>query len=203
MKTCKICGKIYPDKGINSHLWRTHGKGKNFVPNPFGSTGMKGKKLSDERKQYLKEMRLGKKLSNATKEKISKKLKSLPNIGGYKKGGGRGKHGWYKGYWCDSSWELAYVIYNLEHNIQFKRNTEKFKYVFENNDRNYIPDFIEDSKYVEIKGYNSNQFEAKKKYFKKKLVILDKKGIEKYINYVVSKYGKDFIKLYDGELVER
>lgn len=27
----------------------------------------------------------------------------------------RGYKGWYKGIWCDSSWELAYVIFNLEH----------------------------------------------------------------------------------------
>ena len=31
---------------------------------------------------------------------------------------GYGKHGWYKEYWCDSSWELAYVIYNLDYRNQ-------------------------------------------------------------------------------------
>jgi len=32
----------------------------------------------------------------------------------------RGKAGFYKGYHCMSSWELAYVIYNLEHNVSFE-----------------------------------------------------------------------------------
>lgn len=43
--------------------------------------------------------------------------------GGKREGSGRGKRGWYKGYYCDSSWELAWVIYNLDHGNQFKRNT--------------------------------------------------------------------------------
>jgi len=37
--------------------------------------------------------------------------------GGKRIGSGRGKSGWYKGYWCDSSWELAYVIYNIDHDV--------------------------------------------------------------------------------------
>ena len=41
-----------------------------------------------------------------------------------------GIKGWYKGFWCDSSWELAYVIYNLDHGIEFRRNTEKFEYEY-------------------------------------------------------------------------
>ena len=57
----------------------------------------------------------------------------------------------YKGYWCDSSWELAYVIYNLEHNIKFERNKQGFEYEFENKKYKYYPDFIlEDGTYVEV-----------------------------------------------------
>jgi hypothetical protein len=29
------------------------------------------------------------------------------------------------------------------------------------------------------------------------LIIIDKKGIKQYIDYVVEKYGKDYIKLYN------
>ena len=56
------------------------------------------------------------------KRKISETMKKNPLCGGKRHGSGRGKKGWYKGYWCDSSWELALVIYNLEHNIKFERN---------------------------------------------------------------------------------
>lgn len=62
-------------------------------------------------------------------------------LGGYHKHGGRGIRGWYKGYWCDSSWELAFVIYNLEHNIKFERNTTGYEYVYDGITRKYFPDF--------------------------------------------------------------
>ena len=104
----------------------------------------------------------------------------------------------YKGYWCDSSWELAYVIYNLEHNIKFERNKQGFEYEFENKKYKYYPDFIlEDGTYVEIKGYIDKKNEIKIKSFDKKLIIIDKESIKQYINYVVEKYGKDYIKLYN------
>lgn len=62
---------------------------------------------------------------------MSATCKKNKKSGGYRKNGGKGIRGWYKGYWCDSSWELAYVIYNLEHNIHFIRNTKGFNYKFE------------------------------------------------------------------------
>ena len=62
---------------------------------------------------------------------MSATCKKNKKSGGYRRNGGKGIRGWYKGYWCDSSWELAYVIYNLEHNIHFIRNTKGFNYKFE------------------------------------------------------------------------
>jgi hypothetical protein len=56
-----------------------------------------------------------------TKQKLSKVAKER-NLGGYVKGSGRGKKGWYKGIFCDSSWELAFVIFCLETNKKIKRN---------------------------------------------------------------------------------
>ena len=59
-------------------------------------------------------------------------------------------------------------------------------------------DFIlEDGTYVEIKGYIDKKNEIKIKSFDKKLIIIDKESIKQYINYVVEKYGKDYIKLYN------
>lgn len=119
--------------------------------------------------------------------------------GGFRKTGGRGKYGTYKGYFCQSSWELAYVIYNLEHNIKFVRNQKSFEYLFENKKHKYYPDFIlENGTYIEIKGYYSEQWEAKQNQFKEKLIILDKNSIKLYMQYAEEKYGKDFIKLYES-----
>lgn len=119
--------------------------------------------------------------------------------GGYRKGSGIGKSGWYKGYWCDSSWELAWIIYNIEHNIRFIRNKKGFKYYFNEQELTYYPDFIlENNIYVEVKGYSTKQWEEKRKQFNGRLQIIGKKEIMPYINYVELKYGKNFIKLYDG-----
>lgn len=78
--------------------------------------------------------------------------------GGIRKGSSRGKSGWYKGYWCDSSWELAFVVYNLENDIIFQRNKMGFDYVFDNKNRKYYPDFLySDGRYVEIKSVMTDE----------------------------------------------
>lgn len=70
--------------------------------------------------------------------------------GGYRKGSGFGKSGWFKGIWCDSSYELAWVIYNIDHNIQFIRNKEGFEYFKNGTSYKYYPDLkgIINVKYV-------------------------------------------------------
>jgi hypothetical protein len=119
--------------------------------------------------------------------------------GGYRPTAGTVYSGWYKGYFCNSSWELAWVIYNLEHNVKFKRNVESFEYVFGNKIKKYYPDFkLEDSNdYVEIKGFKSAEWEEKLKAFPHKLSIIYKKEMTPILNYVKSKYGKDYIKMYE------
>ena len=123
--------------------------------------------------------------------------KSSP--GGKRHSSGRGKKGWYKGYFCDSSWELAYVIYNLEHNIHFIRNLQGFEYEFKGKIHKYYPDFIlDDGSYVEIKGLMTDKNKTKINSFKKPLHIITSKEIKPYLEYVEHKYGNDFIKLYEG-----
>lgn len=128
------------------------------------------------------------------------KLYKVTNThGGYRKGSGRGKSGWYKGYWSDSSWELAFIIYNIDHGVYFERNTAKFNYVFEGQEKHYIPDFVISGIYYEIKGYYTNQVGEKIKQFPHQLYIIDKNTIQPYLNYAISTYGKDFIDLYTKE----
>lgn len=128
------------------------------------------------------------------KRKISDQAK-LKN-GGYRQGSGRGKKGWYKGFFCDSSYELAYLIYCLDHNIDIKRNTEKRKYEYQGTIKNYIPDFIVQGEFVEIKGYKSDQWEAKLKS-NPDIKILYGKDLKEVFEYVNKVYGKDFIRLYE------
>lgn len=127
--------------------------------------------------------------------KISEKAKL--NNGGYRKGSGRGKKGYYKGIWCDSSWELAFVIYNLDHGINFTRNTLGFTYTFKDSIHRYYPDFKVGDTYFEIKGYLTEQYTEKLRQFSEKLKVIDKHEIKPYLEYVTSRYGKNFIRLYE------
>lgn len=140
---------------------------------------------------------LGRHLTDETKKKISDGVKG--KTGGYRQNAIKNhRSGCYKGYWCDSSWELAYVIYNLEHDIKFERNTKKFNYEYEGQTKKFIPDFIiQDDTYVEIKGYHGEQSKNKIRDFKYNIILITGKDIDIYLNYVIQKYGKDFIKLYD------
>lgn len=119
------------------------------------------------------------------------------HTGGYRKGCGRGKSGWYKGIYCDSSWELAFVIYHLDNNLYIERCKEKRKYIYNNTEHIYIPDFITNEGIIEIKGYKTKQWEIKENS-NPDIKVLYKNDIKFYLDYVKQKYGNDYIKLYDN-----
>ena len=77
-----------------------------------------------------------------------------------------------------------------------KRNTEKRKYEYQGTIKNYIPDFIVQGEFVEIKGYKSDQWEAKLKS-NPDIKILYGKDLKEVFEYVNKVYGKDFIRLYE------
>lgn len=118
--------------------------------------------------------------------------------GGCREGSGRSKSGWYKGYYCGSSYELAWIIYNIDHKIDFKRNIEGFEYTFEGVLHKYYPDFIKEGVYYEIKGFKRKNDDAKFKYFPHKLKVLFKKDLKEIFEYVKNTYGNNFIELYEG-----
>jgi hypothetical protein len=130
-----------------------------------------------------------------TKKRLSEIAKKR-KLGGYVRGSGRGKKGWYKGFFCDSSWELAYVVYCLEHDIDIKRNTEKRQYVWKGEIKNYIPDFITESTLTEIKGFKTEQWLAKLQA-NPDVKVLYEIDLQPILEYVKNKYGKDFISLYE------
>jgi hypothetical protein len=133
--------------------------------------------------------------SENTKQKLSKIAKDR-KFGGYVQGSGRGKKGWYKGFFCDSSWELAYIIHCLDHNIEIKRNTEKRQYIWEGVVKNYIPDFIVQGTVTEVKGYKTEQWLAKLEA-NPDVKVLYETDLIPVLDYVKDKYGKDFISLYE------
>ena len=138
--------------------------------------------------------------TEATKEKIRQQKLELCAKQGTNLCG-KGKRGYYQGYYCQSSWELAYVIYCLEHNINIIRNKKSFSYILDGIKRSYFPDFylVDENKYIEIKGYYDNKTKEKEKQFPKNeiLVVIKQKEMQPILNYVINKYGKDFTKLYN------
>ena len=149
---------------------------------------------------------LGHKMSDEQKLILSQYAKQQ-GLGGYvyKKDGRRGvsriaKAGMYKGIWCDSSWELAFIVYNIEHNIKFEKCNESFEYFssYDNKKHKYHPDFKYDkSTYIEIKGWMNNSSLIKINEFRKnhpnlKLEIIDEAKIKPYLSYVKEKYGERF-----------
>jgi hypothetical protein len=129
--------------------------------------------------------------------KRSSQIAKERGLGGYNERSGRGHKGRYKGYWCDSSYELAWVVYNLDHGIAFTRNTTKFQYQFDGKTCNWIPDFIlEDGTYVEIKGFETDQSRAKIRDFPHPIKLLKEVDLAYVFQYVRGKYGADFVRLY-------
>ncbi len=169
-----------------------------------GKTGIFSKetleKMSRSQKKYHKDNpgEASRRNSRPCSEEKKKKL-SLVNsgkTGGYRERGGRGKQGWYKGIFCNSSWELAYVIFCKDSKIYIERNKQGFEYTYEDKNHKFYPDFIVEGKYIEVKGYYDKKTKEKISQFPHEIELIDKENIRFYIDYAVSKYG-NFVELYE------
>lgn len=130
------------------------------------------------------------------RKKISLKMKGKPQCT-YHEGCGKGKKGWYKGIFCDSTWELAYVIYCIDHNIKIERNKQMFDYEYNGEIHKYLPDFIINGQLVEVKGWKDPKWLVKEKVFRN-IKIIDKDEIQQYIDYVKSTYNcKELVDMYE------
>ena len=75
--------------------------------------------------------------------------------GGYRKGSGRSKGGYYKKSYFDSQFEIEVAKFLDKNNIKWIRNTKRFYYTFKGIQTYYIPDFYfpKLKLYLETKGY--------------------------------------------------
>ena len=91
------------------------------------------------------------------------------------------------------------MIYQLDHNINFIRNKIGFKYTIDGVERTYFPDFYlpDNDIYVEIKGYYDRKTKEKERQFKGNLQILRLNEMKPILSYVIEKYGKDYVRLYE------
>ena len=120
--------------GINNHTtktkgykWINNGYKQLYLPsNKINNYLLNGWKLgmNNVSKQNISKSLLGKSKGIAStiekelerKQKISNSLKGNTNWM-FNKHHGNAKQGWYKGIHCDSTWELAYLVYHIEHNL--------------------------------------------------------------------------------------
>lgn len=134
----------------------------------------------------------GKQHSKETKKLISKNTKASYNYNVQRKSG-RGKKGYYKGFWCDSTYELAYIIYCLDHGISIQRNKEYFIYTYQGKQHRYYPDFIVNGEIIEIKGFSNGVLPFKEQALKlsgKPYKILFPKDLHYVFDYILKTYNK-------------
>ena len=121
--------------------------------------------------------------------------------GGYREGSGRSKHGYYKGIYCGSTYELIWVIYQLDHNLP----CERFDGVLKFKEKKYYPDFIDKNSntIIEIKGYESEDSVNIKNNIAKEngynILVLRKEDLTKEFTWVKNNYTyKEVYQLYDN-----
>jgi hypothetical protein len=120
--------------------------------------------------------------------------------GGLRHGSGRGKSGWYKDMWCDSTYELAYVIYHIDYNIPIYRNREYWTYIDPNRYNKtfkYYPDFVVNNTLIEIKGYKSTLDNTKIESVTKPIKILYKEQLSGIFQYIKAKYNIPITRLWE------
>ena len=219
MFNCKYCNKSIGNKGglgMHESSCKDNPNRKKRTRSPLagskkGSIGWnKGMKTPAVVRNKISKSLIGKSKGVALteekeelrKKRISESMKKNPNSGGLRKKSGRGIKGRYKGFWCDSTWELAWVIYNIEHGIEFVRNWKGFEYKYNGKICKYYPDFKLNGVYIEIKGRRSfeslsEKDKAKIESFVHKLDVLYESDMSLILNYVIKKHGKKFYKLYE------
>lgn len=195
---CRYCGKICKnDNSLRNHerLCKENPDRQILVSNFIKwNEYRRGKKLQKSSNQYKKAKELGYKITCSTetrqklskaskgryhtkesKEKISLRMKEVvknnPNYS-------YSKNKYFKkeiinGFRMDSSWESIFANYLNQNNIKWIKSKKSFKYIFENEEHSYYPDFyLEDfNLYIEIKGQETERDKAKYKVVDNLLVL--------------------------------
>ena len=197
---CKCCNLIFETRfQLFAHNHEVHPVPKGQIWNK-GLTKETDKRIKDYAIRYsdgvksgrIKPSFLGRHLTKEHKDKI---------IATYIENRTNNKYrGTYKGIYFQYSFELAWIVWNLEHGIKIFRCEETFEYwdSEQKKTRTYYPDFqLEDGTIVEIKGrvtqcvYDKQDAVINK--YKRKYVLLTQDKIQHCLDYCKEKYGNDFL----------
>lgn len=198
---CPICKKEFKYYGLGSHMWKKHGEGINHKPNIIKKGELrkinknKGKtfdeifgiKKSNALKDKISKSLIGKstgkgktiEIEQSRKENLSKSIKRRYELGWMPKAGRCKKIKYYSviagNVLLDGNWELKVAEYFDNNSINWKRNTQKFKYynTIKNIISHYTPDFylVDENKYVEVKGYETELDKIKWSQFTEHLEV--------------------------------
>lgn len=202
---CQFCGKLCKNKNsLAQHELRCKMNlnryiNENYVNGMLGKTsstkGLSAENCESIRRQKEtyqknKELRLHKDTSGVNnsmskhpeaKEKISKTCLEKSRNGTWHKSLAKNNHYVYKGVDLDCKWEFEFAKWLDSKNIRWIRPKDRFKYIYQNKERYYTPDFylLDFNEFVEVKGYTTGKDYAKWNQFPKnlKLTILKKKDL--------------------------
>lgn len=184
---CSICGKGYSKKGIATHIWRSHGEGKDHSPSKLGRKAW-NKGLTKEDPRVAKSL--------VTKSKRSYPKKKKPNLTNEQRrnlsirmsqNNPGGKSKWYSvnGIKVQGTWERDVAIQLTKLNILWRR-CKYFEYCLDSKIKRYTPDFYlpDFNVYLEIKGHWWGKDREKMNiiqstYPEVNFIILEKKEIDK------------------------
>jgi hypothetical protein len=221
MKYCKKCNIEHNNNGnfcsrscANSRIWTEEDKNKKSIAakqsiavqleNKSRHKGFFTKKcLICKCEMILRSSRKNQKVcSKQCSNKYLSENAKQHGMGGYRQGSGRSKSGYYKGIFCGSTYELAWVIYRIDKNLPFQR----FDGYIKNEELKYFPDFlIENNTIIEIKGYHTPLVDKKVALAKElgyTIKVLYRQDLQEQFKWINEKYGiKDKAKistLYDS-----
>ena len=212
---CEVCNQSFKTrrlllehKNITGHK-RNYAPGKNTISETkckFCERTFTNSSALTLHEKYCKnnpnkEMRKGHPHSEETKQKLSETRKNKIASGEIKLSDKtyKGISGIYKGIHCDSTWELAFLIFCIDHKIPIKRCNYTYKYELNGETHTYFPDFDINGNIVEIKNYHTEEVDAKvKSVTDRKIVVLYGKNLKNVFNYVENIYKtKEYWTLYD------
>lgn len=203
----RSCAAVYNNKLRNESGWSPSAEQRSKVSSALsgrkGHSKNKGKRLTEYREVLCKECGAKFEVPPSNKKKYCSTNCRKKNLGGHREKSGYSKSGYFKGIYCGSTYELAWVIYRLDHKLHVERFEGFIKY---DEGRKYFPDFVEGNTIHEMKGWNTSSTDrillAKNKGasaagYKVKLYF--KNDLQKEFNWVKENYNFSKIEeLYDG-----
>ena len=199
---------IIKEKIIKTQIKKYGGMGfaSNSIKNKIIKTATKnGNKISSYENLQKMKISLKEKYGYEYPSQIEKFKEQIKNTKDEKNIGTNPKYK-YNGIFFDSSWEIAYYIWLVDHNKKFEyHNGLYFTYDYNGIQYRYYPDFIIDNKIIEIKNnyiYEKMLDETTIEHAKYKCMlknnveILFKSDIELYLNYIKLTYGKDYLERF-------